>query len=37
MKNNLDTVIVKSTGCKTGRNDPCPCGLVKKYPKCCRT
>jgi len=22
-------------GVKTGRNDPCPCGSVKKYKKCC--
>jgi hypothetical protein len=24
-----------STGMKTGRNDPCPCGSGKKFKKCC--
>ena len=26
---------VKSIDKKTGRNDPCPCGSLKKYKKCC--
>ncbi|HKR90641.1 MAG TPA: UPF0149 family protein [Phenylobacterium sp.] len=25
----------RSTGPKTGRNDPCPCGSGKKFKKCC--
>lgn len=25
----------KKNGKKVGRNDPCPCGSVKKYKKCC--
>ncbi|MDX9834503.1 MAG: YchJ family metal-binding protein [Desulfobulbus sp.] len=24
-----------TTGIKTGRNDPCPCGSSRKYKKCC--
>ncbi len=27
--------IVKPSGKKLGRNDPCPCGSGKKYKKCC--
>ena len=29
------TPYVKSAAEKVGRNDPCPCGSVKKYKKCC--
>lgn len=29
------TVTVRRTAPKVGRNDPCPCGSGKKYKKCC--
>ncbi|MGI2327608.1 SEC-C metal-binding domain-containing protein [Planococcus sp. YIM B11945] len=27
--------VIQGTESKVGRNDPCPCGSVKKYKKCC--
>ncbi len=27
--------VIKKTGKKVGRNDPCPCGSGKKYKQCC--
>ncbi len=37
-RNTIDLVHEKAkseTGEKVGRNDPCPCGSVKKYKQCC--
>ena len=34
-KNLLATEFENITNAKVGRNDPCPCGSVKKYKKCC--
>ena len=34
-KSTASPVVTHSTGQKVGRNDPCPCGVGRKYKQCC--